>query len=79
MRKTQKLQNYFILKMFLILKTYLFKGQMQGPFTNMEMSEWFKVGYFGQDLKVRRQCDERWFLLGELMAMCGNSDPFQTK
>ncbi|XP_066257263.1 GIGYF family protein Gyf [Euwallacea similis] len=53
------------------------QGQMQGPFTNMEMSEWFKAGYFGQDLKVRRQCDERFFLLGELMAMC-NSNPFQT-
>ncbi|KAL1506342.1 hypothetical protein ABEB36_005725 [Hypothenemus hampei] len=53
------------------------QGQMQGPFTNVEMSEWFKAGYFGVDLKVRRQCDERFFLLGELMGMC-NSNPFQT-
>lgn len=51
---------------------------MQGPFTNMEMSEWFKAGYFGQDLKVRRHCDERFYLLGELIAMC-NSNPFQTR
>ncbi|XP_060532401.1 GRB10-interacting GYF protein 2 isoform X2 [Cylas formicarius] len=54
------------------------QGQMQGPFTNTEMSEWFKAGYFGQDLKVRRHCDERFFLLGELMTMCGGSNPFQT-
>ncbi|ERL93952.1 hypothetical protein D910_11238 [Dendroctonus ponderosae] len=53
------------------------QGQMQGPFTNIEMSEWFMAGYFGHDLKVRRQCDERFFLLGELIAMC-NSNPFQT-
>ncbi|XP_050307829.1 GIGYF family protein Gyf-like isoform X2 [Anthonomus grandis grandis] len=54
------------------------QGQMQGPFTSMEMSEWCKAGYFGQDLKVRRQCDERFFLLGELMAICGNPNPFQS-
>ncbi|CAG9766953.1 unnamed protein product [Ceutorhynchus assimilis] len=54
------------------------QGQMQGPFTNMEMCEWSKAGYFGKDLKVRRQCDERFFLLGELTAICGNTNPFQT-
>ncbi|XP_030747208.1 GIGYF family protein CG11148 isoform X2 [Sitophilus oryzae] len=53
------------------------QGQMQGPFTNMEMLEWFKAGYFGLDLKVRRQCDERFLLLGELIALCGSSNPFQ--
>ncbi|KAJ8939755.1 hypothetical protein NQ318_004168, partial [Aromia moschata] len=43
------------------------QGQMQGPFSNIEMAEWYKAGYFSNQLKVRRQCDERFFLLGELI------------
>lgn len=51
---------------------------MQGPFSNIEMAEWYKAGYFSNQLKVRRQCDERFFLLGELITMCGGANPFQT-
>nr|XP_023030042.1 GIGYF family protein CG11148 [Leptinotarsa decemlineata] len=54
------------------------QGQMQGPFSNMEMAEWFKAGYFSNQLKVRRHCDERFFLLGELITICGGVNPFQT-
>ncbi|KAF7270533.1 GIGYF family protein Gyf isoform X2 [Rhynchophorus ferrugineus] len=53
------------------------QGQMQGPFTAMEMTEWYKAGYFGQDLKIRRQCDERFCLLGDLVALSGGGNPFQ--
>ncbi|XP_018566007.1 GRB10-interacting GYF protein 2-like, partial [Anoplophora glabripennis] len=54
------------------------QGQMQGPFSNIEMAEWYKAGYFSNQLKVRRQCDERFFLLGELITICGGANPFQT-
>nr|CAH7729933.1 unnamed protein product [Callosobruchus chinensis] len=53
------------------------QGQTQGPFTDVEMAEWYKAGYFSNQLKVRRQHDERYFLLGELIALCGGaSNPF---
>ncbi|XP_056635586.1 GRB10-interacting GYF protein 2 isoform X1 [Diorhabda sublineata] len=52
------------------------QGQMQGPFSNIEMAEWYKAGYFSNQLKVRRQCDERFFLLGELITLCGGVNPF---
>lgn len=54
-----------------------FQGQMQGPFSNLEMAEWYKAGYFSNQLKVRRLCDERFFMLGELISMCGGN-PFQS-
>lgn len=50
---------------------------MQGPFSNLEMAEWYKAGYFSNQLKVRRHCDERFFMLGELIGMCGGN-PFQS-
>lgn len=50
---------------------------MQGPFSNVEMSEWYKAGYFSNQLKVRRTCDERFFMLGELITMCAGN-PFQS-
>ncbi|VEN53124.1 unnamed protein product [Callosobruchus maculatus] len=53
------------------------QGQTQGPFTDVEMAEWYKAGYFSNQLKVRRHHDERYFLLGELIALCGGaSNPF---
>ncbi|CAG9864477.1 unnamed protein product [Phyllotreta striolata] len=54
------------------------QGQMQGPFSNAEMAEWYKAGYFSNQLKVRRQCDERFYLLGELIGMCAGANPFQS-
>lgn len=51
---------------------------MQGPFSNAEMAEWYKAGYFSNQLKVRRQLDERFFLLGELITLCAGANPFQS-
>lgn len=49
---------------------------MQGPFTNLEMAEWFKAGYFSNQLKIRRAVDDRFFLLGEIVALCAGGNPF---
>ncbi|CAH1173798.1 unnamed protein product [Phaedon cochleariae] len=54
------------------------QGHMQGPFSHLEMAEWYKAGYFSNQLKVRRPCDERFFLLGELITLCGGANPFQS-
>ncbi|KAK9875652.1 hypothetical protein WA026_009449 [Henosepilachna vigintioctopunctata] len=53
------------------------QGQMQGPFSSAEMAEWYKAGYFNNQLKVRRPCDELFYLLGELVALCEGANPFQ--
>lgn len=50
---------------------------MQGPFVSTEMAEWFRAGYFTTSLLVRRQCDERFYMLGDLVNMCGGN-PFQS-
>lgn len=42
-----------------------------------EMAEWYRAGYFTTSLLVRRQCDERYFSLGELVTLCGGGNPFQ--
>ncbi|RZC32532.1 PERQ amino acid-rich with GYF domain-containing protein 2 [Asbolus verrucosus] len=52
------------------------QGTRQGPFPNVEMAEWYKAGYFSNQLHVMRECDERYFLLGELINMCGGENPF---
>ncbi|XP_044747751.1 GIGYF family protein Gyf isoform X2 [Coccinella septempunctata] len=52
------------------------QGQMQGPFSSAEMAEWYKAGYFNSQLKVRRPCDELFYLLGELVALCDGANPF---
>lgn len=49
---------------------------MQGPFPPSEMAEWFRAGYFTTSLMVRRQCDERFCMLGDLVTLCGGN-PFQ--
>lgn len=53
------------------------QGDLQGPFSSTEMAEWFQAGYFSTNLLVRRPCDERFFTLGDLVAMC-NGNPFQS-
>lgn len=50
---------------------------MQGPFLSSEMAEWFRAGYFTTSLMVRRQCDERFYMLGDLVTLCAGN-PFQT-
>ena len=47
------------------------QGEVQGPFSSTEMTEWFNSGYFTMALSVRRGCDERFVQLGELTKMWG--------
>ncbi|XP_046594566.1 GRB10-interacting GYF protein 2 isoform X2 [Neodiprion lecontei] len=47
------------------------QGEVQGPFLASEMSEWLKAGYFNVNLLVRRACDERYSMLGDLIKMWG--------
>ncbi|XP_045478722.1 GIGYF family protein Gyf isoform X2 [Harmonia axyridis] len=52
------------------------QGLMQGPFSSAEMAEWYKAGYFNSQLKVRRPCDELFYMLGELVVLCDGANPF---
>ncbi|XP_061588295.1 GRB10-interacting GYF protein 2 isoform X3 [Cololabis saira] len=47
------------------------QGEIQGPFANQEMSEWFQAGYFTMSLLVKRGCDEVFQPLGEIMKIWG--------
>ncbi|KAG9337562.1 hypothetical protein JZ751_028582 [Albula glossodonta] len=47
------------------------QGEIQGPFTNQEMVEWFQAGYFTMTLLVKRGCDELFQPLGEIIKMWG--------
>ncbi|XP_078064629.1 GRB10-interacting GYF protein 2 isoform X2 [Mustelus asterias] len=47
------------------------QGEIQGPFTNQEMAEWFQAGYFTMSLFVKRGCDEGFQPLGEIIKMWG--------
>uniref|UniRef100_A0A3B3R783 GRB10 interacting GYF protein 1 n=1 Tax=Paramormyrops kingsleyae TaxID=1676925 RepID=A0A3B3R783_9TELE len=47
------------------------QGEIQGPFTPQEMSEWFQVGYFSMTLLVKRGCDEGFQPLGDVIKMWG--------
>ncbi|XP_020777790.2 GRB10-interacting GYF protein 2 isoform X2 [Boleophthalmus pectinirostris] len=47
------------------------QGEIQGPFNNQEMSEWFQAGYFTMSLLVKRGCDETFQPLGEIMKIWG--------
>ncbi|XP_072428945.1 GRB10-interacting GYF protein 2 isoform X2 [Chiloscyllium punctatum] len=47
------------------------QGEIQGPFTNQEMAEWFQAGYFTMSLFVKRGCDEGFQPLGEVIKMWG--------
>ncbi|XP_070560830.1 GRB10-interacting GYF protein 2-like isoform X2 [Ptychodera flava] len=53
------------------------QGQIQGPFTAGEMSEWFSAGYFTMTLLVRRGCDQAFQPLGEVIKQWGRV-PFLT-
>jgi PERQ amino acid-rich with GYF domain-containing protein len=53
------------------------QGQQQGPFTGLEMNEWYKANYFTQDLRVRKVEDPEFEPLGQLIRRIGNSrEPF---
>ncbi|KAM8953388.1 GRB10-interacting GYF protein 2 isoform 2-T2 [Pelodytes ibericus] len=47
------------------------QGEIQGPFSNREMAEWFQAGYFPMSLLLRRVCDEAFQPLGEIIKMWG--------
>lgn len=47
------------------------QGNVQGPFNAAEMAEWYRAGYFDENLYVRRQCDTRYSTLGDLVEICG--------
>ncbi|XP_068196771.1 GRB10-interacting GYF protein 2 [Antennarius striatus] len=47
------------------------QGEVQGPFSNQEMTEWFQAGYFTMSLLVKRGCDEVFQPLGEIMKIWG--------
>ncbi|XP_055084647.1 GRB10-interacting GYF protein 2 isoform X2 [Periophthalmus magnuspinnatus] len=47
------------------------QGEIQGPFNNQEMSEWFQAGYFTMSLLVKRGCDETFQPLGEIIKIWG--------
>ncbi|KAK2514422.1 Gigyf2 [Columba guinea] len=47
------------------------QGEIQGPFSNQEMAEWFQAGYFTMSLLVKRACDDTFQPLGDIMKMWG--------
>lgn len=52
------------------------QGKVQGPFTATEMLEWYRAGYFDENLYVKRVCDPQFMALGELLKLCSGSIPF---
>lgn len=42
-----------------------------GPFSPVEMCEWFQAGYFTMTLLVKRGCDEGFQPLGDVIKMWG--------
>lgn len=52
------------------------QDMVQGPFSAVEMAEWYHAGYFDNSLCVRRKNDQRFAKLGELIEMCGGEMPF---
>ncbi|EOO00166.1 putative gyf domain-containing protein [Phaeoacremonium minimum UCRPA7] len=53
------------------------QGQMQGPFTGLEMNDWYKANFFTADLRVKKIEDTEFEPLGQLIRRIGNSrEPF---
>lgn len=53
------------------------QGTQQGPFTGLEMNEWYKGNFFTNDLRVRKLEDPEFEPLGQLIRRIGNSrEPF---
>ncbi|KAM3931678.1 GRB10-interacting GYF protein 2 isoform 2-T2 [Leptodactylus fuscus] len=53
------------------------QGEIQGPFSNREMAEWYQAGYFPVTLLLRRVCDEAFQPLGDIIKLWGRV-PFIT-
>jgi PERQ amino acid-rich with GYF domain-containing protein len=53
------------------------QGIMQGPFSGLEMNDWYKANFFTPDLRVKRLEDPDFEPLGQLIRRIGNSrEPF---
>ena len=53
------------------------QGQVQGPFTGLEMNDWYKAHFFTPDLRVKKVEDTEFEPLGQLIRRIGNSrEPF---
>lgn len=53
------------------------QGQVQGPFTGLEMNDWYKAQFFTPDLRVKKVEDAEFEPLGQLIRRIGNSrEPF---
>jgi PERQ amino acid-rich with GYF domain-containing protein len=53
------------------------QGTMQGPFSGLEMNDWYKANFFTPDLRVKRLEDHDFEPLGQLIRRIGNSrEPF---
>jgi PERQ amino acid-rich with GYF domain-containing protein len=52
-------------------------GQVQGPWSGLEMHDWYKASFFTADLSVRKLEDTEFEPLGQLIRRIGNSrEPF---
>lgn len=54
------------------------QGNIQGPFSSSEMSDWYTNGYFTMDLLVRRTTDDKFIKLCDLIQHSPNWMPFQS-
>lgn len=53
------------------------QGQIQGPWSGLEMHDWYKASFFTADLSVRKVEDTEFEPLGQLIRRIGNSrEPF---
>ena len=55
---------------------YVFLGEVQGPFSDLEMNEWFEAGYFTGHLLVKRVYQPQFLALSSLPRH--DSSPFFT-
>ncbi|KAK4161370.1 gyf domain-containing protein [Cladorrhinum sp. PSN259] len=53
------------------------QGTTQGPFSGLEMNDWYKANFFSPDLRVKKLEDSEFEPLGQLIRRIGNSrEPF---
>lgn len=53
------------------------QGNTQGPWTGLEMHDWFKAGFFSPDLQIKKLEDLEFEPLAQLVRRIGNSrEPF---
>ncbi|CAG8962307.1 hypothetical protein HYFRA_00005362 [Hymenoscyphus fraxineus] len=53
------------------------QGQVQGPWSGLEMHDWYKASFFTADLSVKKVEDPEFEPLGQLIRRIGNSrEPF---